>query len=65
MHRYISHSTWRREVWKGHDDEKNVRAAIRYQRANPRARLTLYVMDETGDYAEIPPSDWESTFFAN
>lgn len=69
MDKYISYSGWRREYWRGHSDEKNVRAAIRYaDRYDRRADLTLFVLDASDErvratYIEIPRWDWDRLFF--
>lgn len=67
MDTYITRSLGRRETWKGHDSEKNVRSAIRYARKY-RSDLVVYrlvlAIDGTPMYHKIGEDLWDSVFFA-
>jgi hypothetical protein len=64
MESFISFSKWRRSEWKGHDDAKGVRSAIRYARRNStELRLFFRHRGIALSYVEIPPEDWDAEFF--
>lgn len=61
MDAYLSHMSWRREPWKGHESAEGVRRSIRYARSHNRV-LTLFFLD-SGRYVPVRPEDWDAVFF--
>lgn len=64
MEPYFSRSPWRRVTWRGHDNKKNVRSAIRYAREYNQDLRIFAVGQQDGwvTYTEVPAEQWDAYF---
>ncbi|MFD0276201.1 hypothetical protein ACFVHB_20170 [Kitasatospora sp. NPDC127111] len=64
MDTYISHSSWRREEWKGHPSKEGARRAILYNRGRS-AVLTIFRLERGSAglaYRVVPQEYWDLEF---